>query len=47
MNEIATKKIVTLFMQEYFMECDNVVDKGLDMFLEKLNFSKRKNLARF
>jgi len=45
-NEIASKKIVTLFMEEYFKESDNVFDKGLDVFLEKHNYSKKKNLAK-
>ena len=33
-NEIASKKIVTLYMLEYFECSDNVLDKGLDIFLE-------------
>ena len=33
-------------MEEYFCESDNVADKGIDLFIEDHNFSRRKNLSR-
>ena len=33
-------------MEEYFIESDNVIDKAIDQFLEKHNYSKQRKLAK-
>ena len=46
-NEIATKKILKPFMQEFFVTNDNVLNRSIEAFIEQQAFSRRQNLAIF